>query len=251
MPCLKDNYAYLVHREGSAEALVVDASEEAPVLAALGRLGLKPVAILATHHHHDHVGGNQGLVARFPELRVFGYRSDRGRIPAQTDELEDRQEFEVAGIGVQALHVPGHTLGAVTYVLEGAAFTGDTLFAAGCGRLFEGTAAQMYESLNLTLGALPDETLIYCGHEYTVSNLRFAQTLEPDNQVIAKKLAWARAARERGAPTLPSTLSEERQTNPFLRVTEKDVVDGVRERLARDHSPQAVLAAVRALKDAF
>lgn len=251
VPCLRDNYAYLVHQPGRAEALVVDASEEAPVLAALGKLGLTPVAILATHHHHDHVGGNQGLRARFPELRVYGHRSDRGRIPGQTDELDDDAELTVAGVELKALHIPGHTLGALAYVAEGAAFTGDTLFAAGCGRLFEGTPAQMYRSLNTTLGALPDDTRIYCGHEYTVNNLRFAQLLEPHNADISSKLAWAQAQREQGRPTLPSTLAEERRTNPFLRVAEKDVVQGVSERLAQDRSPQAVLAAVRAMKDAF
>jgi hydroxyacylglutathione hydrolase len=197
------------------------------------------------------VGGNEALLKRFPELRVFGHRSDSGRIPGQTDLLDDGQQFDVAGIGVKALHIPGHTLGAVAYVAEGAAFTGDTLFAAGCGRLFEGTAAQMYESLNLKLGALPDDTRIYCGHEYTVSNLRFAETLEPGNPDIAKKLAWARAAREKGEPTLPSTLGEERRTNPFLRVAEKDLMAGLEERIAQDRSPQAVLAVVRAMKDAF
>jgi hydroxyacylglutathione hydrolase len=248
---LSDNYAYLLHRPGSKDAIIVDASEEAPVLAALDRLGLSPVAILATHHHPDHVGGNQGVLKRFPNARVFGYRTDKGRIPGQTDLLEDEEQFDVAGIGVKALHIPGHTLGAVAYVAEGAAFTGDTLFAAGCGRLFEGTAAQMYESLNVKLGALPDDTRIYCGHEYTVNNLRFAESLEPGNPEIAKKLAWAKAARAKGEPTLPSTIGEERLTNPFLRVAEKDVVAKVNERLAQDHSPQAVLAAVRAMKDAF
>jgi hydroxyacylglutathione hydrolase len=251
VPCLSDNYAYLLHQPGSRDAIIVDASEEAPVLQALEKLGLTPVAIMATHHHVDHVGGNQGLLERFPKLRVFGHRSDSGRIPGQTDLLDDKQQFDVAGIGVKALHIPGHTLGAVAYVAEGAAFTGDTLFAAGCGRLFEGTPAQMYESLNLTLGALPDDTRIYCGHEYTVNNLRFAESLEPGNQDIAKKLAWAKAARAKGEPTLPSTIGEERRTNPFLRVAEKDVVSKVNARLAQDHSPQAVLAAVRAMKDAF
>lgn len=251
VPCLKDNYAYLLHLPGSSDAIVVDASEEGPVLAELERLGLTPRAILATHHHVDHVGGNEGVLARYPGVKVFGYQTDRGRIPGQTDFLEDAQEFDVAGIGVKALHIPGHTLGAVAYVAEGAAFTGDTLFAAGCGRLFEGTAAQMYESLNLKLGALPDDTRIYCGHEYTLSNLRFAESLEPNNVAIATKLAWAQAARDKGEPTLPSTLREERMTNPFLRVAEKDVVAKVNERLAQDRSPQAVLAAVRAMKDAF
>ena len=250
VPCLEDNYAYLVHQEGSRNAIVVDASEEAPVAAALEKLGLTPVAILATHHHVDHVGGNLALLTRYPNLKVFGYESDKGRIPGQTEFLEDQQSFEVAGIGLQALHIPGHTLGAVAYVAEGAAFTGDTLFAAGCGRLFEGSAVQMYESLNLTLGGLPDETRIYCGHEYTLNNLRFAESLEPDNEDIQKKLTWARAVREKGEPTLPSTMAEERRTNPFLRVSEKDIVKRVAE-LARDESPQEVLAAVRQLKDAF
>jgi hydroxyacylglutathione hydrolase len=125
------------------------------------------------------------------------------------------------------------------------------LFAAGCGRLFEGTAAQMYESLNLKLGALPDDTRIYCGHEYTLSNLKFAQSLEPGNPDIAQKLAWAQATRDGGKPTLPSTMADERRTNPFLRVAEKDVIEKVNERLAQDRSPQAVLAVVRAMKDVF
>src|SRR5262249_20170024 len=157
-------------------------------------------AILATHHHQDHVGGNDALLQRFPDLRVFGYASDRGRIPGQSDFLEDEQRFEVAGIEVKALHIPGHTLGALAYVGEGAAFTGDTLFAAGCGRLFEGSAAQMYESLNVKLGGLPDDTRIYCGHEYTLNNLRFAEMLEPHNPEIAKKLAWAKERRDKGEP---------------------------------------------------
>jgi hydroxyacylglutathione hydrolase len=248
---LKDNYAYVVHQPGRREALVVDASEEAPVLAALERLALTPVAILATHHHLDHVGGNAGLLSRYPDLRVLGYQTDRGRIPGQTDFLKDGQELELAGVGLKALHIPGHTLGAVAYVADGAVFTGDTLFAAGCGRLFEGSAAQMYESLNLKLGALPDATRIYCGHEYTVNNLKFAKSLEPGNADIAKKLAWAQARREKGETTLPSTLGEERRTNPFLRVAERDVIEKVNERLSQDRSPQAVLAAVRAMKDAF
>jgi hydroxyacylglutathione hydrolase len=250
VPCLSDNYCYLLHQPGKTDAIVVDASEDAPVLAALEARGLTPRAILATHHHVDHVGGNEGLLRRYPGLKVFGYRTDKGRIPGQTDFLEDEQEFDAAGIGVKALHIPGHTLGALAYVAEGAAFTGDTLFAAGCGRLFEGTAAQMYESLNLTLGALPDDTRVYCGHEYTLSNLKFAQALEPNNPEIARKLAWAQERRQEGVPTLPSTMREERMTNPFLRVGEKDVIAALKEPPA-DASPQAVLAVVRKMKDSF
>src|SRR5215207_393333 len=130
VPCLSDNYCYLLHQPGSTDAIVVDASEDEPVLAALHERGLTPRAILATHHHVDHVGGNEGLLAKYPGLKVFGYRTDKGRIPGQTDFLDDGQKFDVAGIGVSSLHIPGHTLGAVAYVAEGAAFTGDTLFAA-------------------------------------------------------------------------------------------------------------------------
>jgi hydroxyacylglutathione hydrolase len=251
VPCLQDNYAYLLHRDGSSEALVVDPSDGAPVMAALEARGLRPVAILATHHHRDHVGGNDALLKQFPGLRVFGHRSDHARIPGQSDDLEDEQDFQLAGIAIRALHIPGHTLGAVAYLAEGAAFTGDTLFAAGCGRLFEGSAEQMYASLHDKLGALPDDTRIYCGHEYTVKNLRFAQSIEPNNADVAAKLAWAQAARERGEPTLPSTLGDERRTNPFLRVNEPQLMSRLHGQLTGDHSPQAVLAAVRRLRDVF
>lgn len=251
VPCLKDNYAYLIHSNGSDAALVVDPSEAAPVLAALERTSLRLVGILNTHHHFDHVGGNEALVKRFGPLPVYGHASDRGRIPAQTLFLEHGGEFDAAGIQFRVQHIPGHTLGAIAYGAEGAVFTGDTLFAAGCGRLFEGTPSMMYESLNEKLGSLPDETRVYFGHEYTASNLKFAAHVEPSNRAIAEKAARVAALREKGEPTTPSTLAEERQTNPFMRCTSAEIIASVAERLGADRSPSAVLGAVRAAKDVF
>ena len=246
VPCLSDNYAYLVARDGSDEAVVIDPSESAPVIAALERERLRPVAILDTHHHHDHGGGNEGLRDHFGALPVYAHASDRGRVPAQTADVEDGRAFEVAGLTFHPLHVPGHTTGAVAYHVEDAVFTGDTLFVAGCGRLFEGTPAMMHESLSGKLARLPAETRVYCGHEYTVSNLRFAVHAEPDNAAAAQKLDAAKATRERGEPTVPSTIGEERATNPFLRCD----LPSLHERFP-GASVVDTFAAVRKAKDTF
>jgi hydroxyacylglutathione hydrolase len=251
VPCLKDNYAYLVRAPGSEVVLVVDASEAAPVLAALERLRVRLGAILSTHHHHDHVGGNEELARRFPGISVLGSEHDRGRIPGQTRGVAHGETFELFGLGFRSLFVPGHTLGAVSFFGHGAVFTGDTLFAAGCGRLFEGTPELMHESLNRTLAGLPDETLVYCGHEYTVNNLRVAAHVEPGNPSVTEKAARARALRERGEPTVPSTLAEERLTNPFLRVESPEIRARYRAKLGADAPAAAVLGALRAEKDAF
>jgi hydroxyacylglutathione hydrolase len=218
---------------------------------ALDRAGLKLEAILSTHHHADHVGGNLELQKLFPGARVYGYRTDGGRLPGLTDAVDDEQTFAVGGFGFRALHIPGHTLGALAYVTDDAVFTGDTLFVAGCGRLFEGTAAQMYESLNEKLGALPDATRVYCGHEYTAKNLEFAAYLEPGNAAIRDKVARVAELRSRGEPTVPSTLAEERATNPFLRVGSPEIVTKVAAELRADRSPAAVLGAVRRAKDKY
>jgi hydroxyacylglutathione hydrolase len=251
VPCLKDNYAYVLLAPGSKRAVVVDPSEAEPVERALTELGVSLGAILATHHHLDHVGGNTELVRRFPGTKVYGYVSDRGRIPEQTELVEDGATLEVEGLSFRALHIPGHTLGAVAYAGEGAVFTGDTLFAGGCGRLFEGTPAQMYQSLNVTLAALPDSTLVYCGHEYTASNLRFAAHLEPENASITAKAARVADQRARGVATVPSTLAEEKATNPFMRCDSPAIIARVSDSLANDRSPAAILGAVRAAKDHF
>jgi hydroxyacylglutathione hydrolase len=254
IPCLSDNYAYLVIDEEANVAALVDASESAPVLAAIERSGVPLVAILSTHHHHDHVGGNEEVLARHPKAEVFGHRSDQGRIPGLSHPLDDGDRFVLGGIACQALHVPGHTLGAVTYVLRQGdaapwAFTGDTLFLGGCGRLFEGTPAQMHRSLNSVLASLPDETQIGCGHEYTAANLRFARHVEPNNAVIAARVDEVASLRARNVPTVPGTVARERETNPFLRVNVPEVRAHVG--LGPDADPADVLARLREEKNAF
>jgi len=251
VPCLSDNYAYVLHRPGSRQAVVVDASEAAPVRERLSALGLELSAILSTHHHVDHVGGNEELVRENPNARVFAFQSDRGRLPALTDALADGQSFDAGGLGFRALHIPGHTLGAVAYVAEGCVFTGDTLFVAGCGRLFEGSAAQMYDSLNEKLAGLPDSTKVYCGHEYTAKNLEFAAHLEPSNEFVREKAERVRAQRARGEPSVPSTIAEERASNPFMRCQSPVIIEQVRADLAGETSAAAVLGAVRRAKDRY
>jgi hydroxyacylglutathione hydrolase len=251
VPCLKDNYAYLLIQPGKDTAVVVDASEAQPVAAALEARGLRLGAILATHHHADHVGGNEELVARFPGIPVYGSAHDRGRIPSQSHFVSDEQVITVEGLTFRCLLVPGHTLGAVAYYGHGAVFTGDTLFAAGCGRLFEGTPSMMNESLNVKLASLPPDTLVYCGHEYTASNLRFAAHVEPGNVAVGAKAQKVAELRARGEPTVPSTIADERATNPFMRCDSSEIIAHVASRLGGNHSPEAVLGAVRAAKDSF
>jgi hydroxyacylglutathione hydrolase len=246
VPCLSDNYAYLVTADGARDAFVVDPSESAPVIDALERAGLRLVAIVNTHHHPDHVGGNEGLLVKYGPLPVYAHASDVGRVPAQTEHVDEGRAFEVAGLTLDPLHVPGHTTGAVAYHVDGGVFTGDTLFVAGCGRLFEGTPAMMHESLSAKLGRLPPATKVYCGHEYTVQNLRFAVHAEPDNRAAKDKLERAKALRARGEPTVPSTIGEELETNPFLRCGSPSLS----ERFPGKDEVE-VLAAVRKAKDGF
>ena len=181
---------------------------------------------------------------------MYGHSSDRSRLPGLNQPLEDGGVFEVAGLSVTALHVPGHTRGSLAYRIDNAVFTGDTLFVAGCGRLFEGTPAQMRASLD-RLASLPDSTLVYPGHEYTLTNLRFASEIEPDNQHIRDKLQRVAEQRRRGEPSVPSSIGEEKLTNPFLRVREDQVVHSVSRDLEGDPSDTAVFATVRAAKDRF
>jgi hydroxyacylglutathione hydrolase len=225
VPCLKDNYAYLIVCEKTGASAIVDASEGSPVLGAVKREKLEPRAIWSTHHHLDHVGGNEQVTEGLGISDVYGYATDRGRIPAQTTFLEDGETFKLGSINVRALHIPGHTLGAVAYFCEDggepAVFTGDTLFIAGCGRLFEGTPAQMFHSL-AKLAALPSNTRVYCGHEYTEANLRFAAHVEPQSEAILAAQARAKELRMRGEPTVPGTLRDELATNPFVRACSVD-----------------------------
>jgi hydroxyacylglutathione hydrolase len=245
IPTLRDNYTYLLVCESSGEAAVVDAPEEAPVVARAEALGVRLTKVLSTHHHYDHSQANPALAKRY-DAPVYGHRSDEGRLPGQTHGLEEGDTVSVGREQARILFIPAHTRGHIAYVFDDAhaVFCGDTLFAAGCGRLFEGTPEMMYTALCEKLAALPDETRVYCGHEYTASNLRFAAHVEPDNAAV--KQAVERAARIRanaaadwhdaapGEMTVPSTIGDERATNPFMRSADA-----------------AELGRRRALKDSF
>lgn len=244
IPCLADNYAYLLVRDG--HAVVVDPSEAAPVLAALGDLVLD--AIWCTHHHWDHVGGVPELAERFG-VPVVGSRHDRdeGRIAGQTVAVDEGDALDVLGERATVLAIPGHTLGAVAFVTPEHVFSGDTLFAGGCGRVFEGTMPQMRASL-AKLRALDPRLRLWCGHEYTLKNLAFAEALAPEPAVSAR-LADARARRARGEPTVGDPLAVELPTNIFLR-WDAPAVQAAAARLGADpNDPDAVYAAVRQAKD--
>jgi len=252
IPAFVDNYIWLL-REG-AHAAVVDPGDAAPVLAYLEREGATLTAILATHHHADHVGGNRALLARFP-VPVYG--PARETIPGRTHAVEEGDSFVVPGLGVSlsVLDVPGHTSGHIAYVGDvdgtGSLFCGDTMFAAGCGRLFEGTPAQMWQSL-AKFAALPPTTRVYCGHEYTVANLHFAAAVEPGNADIRARRVNEQAKRDRGEPTLPSTIGAERDTNPFLRANQPAVRAAAETHAGRALADDvASFAAIRAWKNAF
>ena len=233
---------------------MVDCAEAEAVLAEIARRGVRLVAVLATHHHFDHVGGNQDLLAAIPELRVYGSAGDAPRIPGITDRVRDGDPVEIGTLRGRVIMIPAHTSGHVAYHFpsERAVFTGDTLFAGGCGRLFEGDAAQMMASLG-RLARLPEDTRVYCGHEYTEKNLRFAATLEPGNRTLADKLARVQALRREGRVTVPSTIAEEKATNPFLRMDSPELSASVRERVpdVSAGDPVALFAAVRGLKDRY
>ena len=227
LPLLSDNYAWILKDDNSKDCAIVDPSEVGPVLKTLREKGLKLISILVTHHHWDHTGGIQGLRQELGEIPVFcsGYDGVQGRVPGATHLLEHGEHFVLLGHEVQCLEVPGHTLGAIAYYVPGAraVFTGDTLFTAGCGRLFEGTPEQMLASLR-RLAELPRDTLVYCGHEYTEKNLRFALSLESDNEAIRLRLEEVSKARRAQRSTVPARLDVELQTNPFLRTHEEALV---------------------------
>ncbi len=242
VPCLSDNYAYLVIANG--RSAVVDPSQADPVLRAIDEHRVKLSEIWLTHHHWDHIGGIEPLIEECPIERVRGsqYDADHQRIPRQTDALSDGDSFDFAGVTVDIAEIPGHTLGAIALIAEGNLFSGDTLFIAGCGRVFEGTMEMMSRSL-AKLRSLPPDTKVWCGHEYTVNNLRFAKTIEPENPEVERALQEAIAVREAGEFTVPGRLDRELATNPFLRFDEPTVAAG------RD--PVASFSAIRGAKDSF
>jgi hydroxyacylglutathione hydrolase len=244
VPCLKDNYAYLV-KAGEACA-VVDPSEAAPVTAAAAARGWQLTHILNTHHHLDHTGGNLALKQATGAV-VVGPGKDAARIPGIDVGVDEAAGWAFAGRKVQVLEVPAHTRGAIAFVIDGNAFTGDTLFAMGCGRLFEGDPAMMWASLS-KLMQLPDATKIWCGHEYTESNGRFALTLEPGNQTLQARMKDVRDKRGNGESSMPSDMGLEKATNPFLRVQAPEI----RKTLGMEKAGEvAVFGEIRARKDRF
>ena len=250
IPQLADNFAYLVIDEASRTAAVVYCAEGEPVLARAAQENIELVAVLPTHHHYDHVGGHAELLAAKPDLTVYGFDD---RIPGLTHPVRDGDRVTLGHLEARVISIPAHTSGHVAYYFElaRAVFTGDTLFAGGCGRLFEGDAGMMIQSLSKLL-ALPDETEVFFGHEYTEKNLRFALTLEPNNAVLKAKQAWAVAQNQKGLPTTPTTIRSEKQINPFLRWKSADLRQTLRRQFPDlPMDDVSVFAKTRALKDAF
>lgn len=253
LPAFTDNYIWLLQDASSKRCAVVDPGDAEPVLAWLNQHpGWQLTDILVTHHHNDHVGGVAQLKA-FSGARVYGPAAET--IPARDVALNDNDTLTVLGLDFSVFAIPGHTLGHIAFYHNDPhaplLFCGDTLFAAGCGRLFEGTPAQMHHSLS-RMAALPDNTLVYCAHEYTLSNLRFAQAVEPANLDIAERFAEVSRWRSENRISLPSNLALERLTNPFIRTHESAVKEKADERTGTDNqSPTAIFASLRAWKDKF
>lgn len=248
VPCLRDNYAFLVHDAASGATALVDVPEAAPILEALAARNWRLSEVWITHHHDDHVQGLGAVLAAHP-AKVTGAGADAHRLPPLDRDVEEGTLFQFAGHDVQVMDVSGHTVGHVAYYLPaaGAVFTADSLMALGCGRLFEGSAAQMWASLS-KLKALPPETIVCSGHEYTASNAKFALTVDPHNPDLIYRSEQISAAREAGKPTVPSSLALELATNPFLRAADPAIRNALGVRQATDAE---VFAEIRARKDAF
>ena len=248
IPAFKDNYIWLLRK--GASAVVVDPGEAHGVLEVLARECLTLSSMLITHHHHDHQDGVADLLLRYPSAEVFGPAVES--ITGLTRPLRGGETIAPAGLDVelQVLAVPGHTLGHLAYYCPDALFCGDILFGAGCGRLFEGTPAQMFDSLT-RLAALPNHTSVYCAHEYTELNLRFALSIEPGNRRLQQRADEVAMARAKGLATVPSTLALEKATNPFLRSSEPEVLASALASGAQSNDPLAVFTALRERRNGF
>ena len=246
VPCLRDNYAYLVRDEKADLCAVVDPSEPGPVQMALKANGWRLTHILNTHHHYDHTGGNAALKETF-KAEVVGPAKDRDRIPAIDTGVDEQTNWRFGDHNVRVLEIPAHTRAHIAYVVGGAAFTGDTLFAMGCGRLFEGTPEMMWTSLSKLMG-LSDDTKVYCGHEYTQNNGRFALTLEPGNADLVARMKDVDERRAKNRPTIPSTIGLEKATNPFLRTSSAEIRKSLGLEGATDVD---VFSEMRRRKDSF
>lgn len=249
VPCLKDNYAYLLHDVDTGTVGVVDPSEAVPVIDALSRRKRNLTYILNTHHHYDHTGGNKELKARYG-AKVIGSGVDKDRIPGIDIALTDGDKWMFAGHEVVVMETPGHTRGHISFYFPGskAIFTGDTLFSLSCGKLFEGTPKQMFSSLE-KITALPDDTNIYCGHEYTLSNSKFALSIEPKNEALQSYAAHVDNLRNKGLATIPTTLKMEKSCNPFLRTSSVEIRESLN--IAATADDAEVLGVIRQAKDNF
>ncbi|BAY39113.1 beta-lactamase-like protein [Nostoc sp. NIES-2111] len=252
LAALSDNYIFLLHDPQQNIAAVVDPAESEPVLKQLAQLNAELVAIFNTHHHNDHVGGNQQLIQKFPQVKVYGGAEDKGRIPGQQVFLQQGDRVQFADRVADVIFVPGHTRAHIAYYFPpqtpnepGELFCGDTLFAGGCGRLFEGTPAQMVESLT-KLRSLPENTRVWCAHEYTLKNLQFALSVDGGNTDLQKRFDEVQKQRTQGIPTVPSQLGVEKLTNPFLRWEQPSLQTAV-----KSNDPIQTFARIRGLKDRF
>ena len=252
LSALSDNYIFLLHDPQKNIAAVVDPAEPEPVLNCLAELGAELVAIFNTHHHSDHVGANRALMQKFPQLTVYGGAEDRGRIPGQMVYLQQGDRVQFSDRTAEVFFIPGHTRAHIAYYFApssseetGELFCGDTIFAGGCGRLFEGTPAQMVDSIG-KLRQLPDNTRVWCAHEYTLGNLKFAVTVDPNNADLQNRYHQVQEQRSRGEATIPSLLGIEKLTNPFLRWDSEALKKsmGLTE-------PARVFGKLRGMKDVF
>ncbi|MFK7763279.1 MAG: hydroxyacylglutathione hydrolase [Roseobacter sp.] len=248
IPCLSDNYAFLLHDTQSGATALVDVPQATPILAELKAKNWSLTEVWITHHHPDHVQGLADILAEHP-AKVRGATKDAHRLPSLDFAHTDEDRFTFAGHEVQVMDVSGHTVGHIAYYVSAAhaVFTADSLMALGCGRLFEGSAEQMWKSLS-RLATLPAHTIVCSGHEYTAANARFALTIDPDNAELISRAADINAKTSAGVPTVPSTLALELATNPFLRAADKNIRTGLTLENATDAE---VFAEIRARKDAF
>ena len=229
IPCLKDNYSYLIIDDDNNSACVVDPGEAKPIVDYLKNKNIKLKYILNTHHHFDHIGGNEYLKKKFGSI-VVGFKKDINRIPEIDVLLEDNQIWKAENFEAKIIHIPGHTSGHICFHFfqEKLVFTGDTLFSLGCGRIFEGTYKEMFESLN-KIKSLPEETKVYCGHEYTLSNLKFCIKYNPENRNLKKKAENIKKKIDNGLPTIPSTIKDELECNIFLRANDLESFSKLRD----------------------
>ena len=248
IPCLNDNYSYLIHDEISNTVAIVDPSEFVPCDTIISKNYQKLDFILNTHHHYDHVGGNEELKKKY-NSKVLGFENDKNRIPQIDTVLKDNQEFKIGTLNFITIFIPGHTRGHVAFYFkkERVVFTGDTLFSLGCGRVFEGTYKQMFQSLN-KLKNLPGETKVYCGHEYTFKNLEFCLKFNPNNDFLKKKKNDIKLSLKNKKPTIPSTIADEIKANIFFRVNDPDI----KKAINLENSPDIeIFTKLRDLKDNF